>query len=285
MAAQKNILESATTQLKQADNSSAELDARLLLAHVLDKNANDLLCLAGDFENEINETQATHFAQLLARRLEGEPVSRILGKRGFWSEEFNLAPDVFDPRPETELLVELATKNPAEKDDPLRVLDLGTGTGCILLSILKERPAWKGIGIDRSPHAVRLANKNMSALGLWGRAHFICTNWNIGFNGNFDLIVSNPPYIEEGAIAGLAREVKEFDPHLALSGGADGLCAYRQLASLAPALLKKNGCLLLELGEGQADAVQALFDASLWLPSLHKDLSGTNRVLSLEKQT
>lgn len=277
MHSQKNILALAGEQLKQAGNPSATLDARLLLAHALEKSAADLLCGTA----LVDEKQAAQFASFLARRLEGEPVSRILGKRGFWTEDFLLAPDVFDPRPETELLVAQAL---CEKKEGARVLDLGTGTGCILLSILKERPSWKGIGIDRSPHAVRLAGKNLSALGLWGRAHFICTDWNVGFRGSFDLILSNPPYIKAGKIEGLAREVKNHDPYLALSGGADGMLAYRQLAQLAPPLLASRGRLLLELGEGQADEVQALFEESLWSHTLHKDLSGINRVLSLEKR-
>ncbi len=278
MNLQKEILLPAIEKLKQANKQAASLDARLLLSHALDCSLEVLL----DGNLDLPRTDLKRFDSYIARRLSGEPVSRIIGKRDFWQNTFMLEPEVFDPRPETELMVEVALSNQQDKQ---RILDLGTGTGCIILSILAAREGFRGIGVDISPLAVNLARKNARALSLSSRVHFMCIDWRWGFSGNFDIVTCNPPYIEDREIATLAAEVKDFDPPQALSGGADGLEAYRELATLAPKLLKKGGTLLLELGQGQAQEVAALFSQSHWQPKTYSDLNQITRILELVKLT
>ena len=278
MTTHKEILFSGVAELKQADKQTARLDARVLLSHTLGIEPEDLL----QNEVELSKNNIEKFKHYITRRAQGEPVARIIGKRDFWNSTFLLAPDVFDPRPETELLVEVALENQHAKQN---ILDLGTGTGCILLSILAERGAYRGVGIDISAAAVHLARKNARALKLTQRAHFICADWRAGLSGNFDLITSNPPYIAADEIPHLSQEVKGYDPEVALVGGADGLAVYRDIARLAPNLLKREGRLLLELGAGQAAAVQSLFDSKLWQARTYKDLSGIVRLLGLVKLT
>lgn len=275
MNLQQDILSPAADKLN--NSATAKLDARLLLNHALGVKAEERL----EEDVVLPQSKIEVFNSYIARRAQGEPTSRIIGRRDFWQSTFKLKPNVFDPRPETELIVEIAL---GDEQEHRKILDLGTGTGSIVLSILAERSQWRGVGLDISPAAVCLAQENASALGLSHRVHFICANWLWDFSGAFDIITCNPPYIEAGQIKTLAKEVKDHDPHQALSGGADGLEAYRALARLTPNLLKQGGKLLLELGAGQAEAVRALFEARAWHKSLHKDLAAIDRVLLLEKK-
>jgi len=226
---------------------------------------------------------AQRLAAAAARRLAGEPLSRILGTREFWSLEFAISPDVLDPRADTETLVEAArTSMRVRRDETLRILDFGTGSGALLCALLGEFPRATGIGVDLSPAAAEIARANVAALGLGARATIRIGDWGQGLDGPFDLIVSNPPYIPAADIAGLDREVREHDPRLALDGGADGLDAYRALAPELTRLLEpKHGRFFLEFGLGQAEAVRAILErGGLFVDATLNDLGGHIRAIS-----
>jgi release factor glutamine methyltransferase len=217
------------------------------------------------------------------RRLAGEPLSRILGRREFWSLSFTIAPDVLDPRPETETIVEAALADFAgRRDEALRILDLGVGSGALLCALLTEFPNASGIGVDLSARAVEIAKANLAALGLSERGEARVGDWGRGLDREFDLVVSNPPYIRAGDIAGLDREVRDHDPRLALDGGPDGLDAYRALAPQLARLLKPGeGQFYLEFGEGQAEDVRdILATMGLEACAVLTDLSGRARAIS-----
>jgi release factor glutamine methyltransferase len=217
-----------------------------------------------------------------ARRAAGEPLSRILGRREFWGLEFALSPETLDPRPDTETIVEAALAAFAgRRGEALRIVDFGVGSGALLAALLSELPAARGVGVDLSPGAAAQARANLESLGLEARAEIRVGDWAEGLDGPFDLIVANPPYIRSGDIAGLAREVRDHDPRLALDGGADGLDAYRALTPQIARLLAPAGRFLVEVGAGQADAVKALATAAgLADLATHRDLAGVERVVS-----
>jgi release factor glutamine methyltransferase len=194
------------------------------------------------------------------RRAAGEPLSRILGRREFWSLSLAISPDVLDPRADTETLVEAAVAEMIRRRaDMLWILDLGVGSGALLCALLTEFPLATGIGVDLSERATAVAQGNVDALGLRSRARIWVRDWGEGLEGPFDLIVSNPPYIRTDAIAGLSREVRDYDPRMALDGGVDGLEAYRALApNLARLLRPSSGRFFVEIGEGQAEAVRTI---------------------------
>ncbi len=217
-----------------------------------------------------------------ARRMAGEPLSRILGRREFWSLTLAVSPDVLDPRPETETIVEAALAAFAgRRGEALRALDLGVGSGALLCAILREFPAARGVGVDRSERATAIARANVEALGLARRAEIRTGDWGAGLDGPFDLIVSNPPYVRSDEIAGLAREVRDHDPRLALDGGADGLEAYRAiLPQIAGLLAPCRGRFFVEVGAGQAEAVKGLAaEAGLADLAILPDLAGVARVV------
>ncbi len=221
----------------------------------------------------------TAFAAVVERRARREPVSQILGCRAFWTHDFIVTADVLDPRPETETLVEAALS--AHFD---RMLDLGTGSGCILLSLLAERGGATGTGTDLSPAALAVARRNAVATGVGARATFLRSDWLGSVEGGFDLIVSNPPYIADDEMAGLAPEVRDWEPHLALTPGGDGLDAYRRIAREAPGHLLPGGRLMVEIGPAQAAAVSRLFGrAGLTAVATIRDLGGRDRVICAEK--
>ncbi len=225
---------------------------------------------------------ASRVEAFAARRAAGESLSRIRGRREFWSLTLAISPDVLDPRPETETIVEAALAKFAERrGEALRVLDLGVGSGALLCAILREFPAARGLGVDLSEGAARIARANVEALGLASRAEIRAGDWGAGLDGPFDLIVSNPPYIRSGEIAGLAREVRDHDPRLALDGGADGLEAYRAiLPQIAGLLAPAHGWFFLEVGAGQAEAVKDLaVEAGLADLAILPDLAGVARVV------
>ena len=216
------------------------------------------------------------FAAWTLRRAAREPVSRILGRRAFWRHDFAVTRDVLDPRPETETLVEAALAAPFG-----RLLDLGTGSGCILVSLLAERPAATGVGTDASVAALAVAARNAAAAGVAGRAAFRRADWLDGVEGPFDLIVSNPPYVAEAEMAGLAPEVRDWEPRGALTPGGDGLDAYRAIALGARARMTPGGRLMAEVGAGQAGAVSALWaQAGLVRIRALRDLDGRERVVA-----
>lgn len=215
---------------------------------------------------------------VVARRVAGEPLWRILGYRDFWKSRFYLSPDTLEPRPDTETLIEQALTGPV----PKTILDLGTGTGCILLSLLHEYPEAKGIGVDRSPGACATAQLNAERLGLDSRAQFICGDWLESVTGKFDLIVSNPPYIPRDVIPNLDENVKNFDPILALDGGNDGLDPYKKLLPELKKHLLPGGRVLFEIGVGQVMDLQRLAEASgANLIRVTRDIGGVERVVEI----
>lgn len=273
-------LRDGTARLAAAGIDSALTDARILLMHALGIDRTGLLLRAAE---PLPPEAAACYADHLSRRAAREPVSRILGRREFWSLDFALGPATLDPRPDSETLVEAALAAAPDRppsNRPLRVLDLGTGTGCLLLAVLHDRAAAFGIGVDRSEAAARVAQDNARALGLANRAGFLVGDWATALAGRFDLVLSNPPYIPESDIAALEPEVREHDPRLALAGGADGLDAYRALAAALPDLLAPGGTAVVELGIGQAVDVAALFrGAGLDIAGTPHDLAGIPRCL------
>ena len=217
---------------------------------------------------------------MVARRARREPVSRILGQREFWSLPFSLTPDTLDPRPDSETLVEGALSLCADRAAPLSILDLGTGTGCLLLALLSELPQATGVGADISPAALRVAQANAQALGLSHRTGFAASDWGDGLKGPFNLILANPPYIVDGDIGRLEPEVALYEPREALAGGPDGLEAYRCLAPRLGALLAPGGHVLLEVGAGQAAEVAGLLaEKGLEIRGILRDLGGVERCI------
>lgn len=223
---------------------------------------------------------AATFVAWIARRAAREPVARILGRRAFWNHEFEVTPDVLDPRPDTETLVEAALEVPFAS-----VLDLGTGSGCILISLLAARPVSTGLGTDLSDAALAVARRNAAMAGVTDRVSFRRADWLDGIDGGFDLIVSNPPYIAASEMDGLAPEVALWDPPDALTPGGDGLDAYRIIARDAPHRLRAGGALMVEIGPEQAAAVVAAFErAELTRIRVLRDIDGRDRVVSGTKE-
>lgn len=231
--------------------------------------------------SRLDEPALSRLQAALARRLAGEPLWRVLGAREFWGLPFALSPGTLEPRPDSEALIEAALAHlGARRSEALRILDLGTGTGCLLIAALSEFPRASGVGVDLSEDALATASGNAVRSGLAGRAEFRRGDWTEGLSERFDLILSNPPYIASADIAGLAAGVREHDPHLALDGGADGLAAYRALAAAVPARLAPEGRVVLEIGAGQeADVVALIAGAGLRHLASHRDLGGHNRAL------
>jgi release factor glutamine methyltransferase len=260
---------------------TSALDARLLVGHALSL---DHTALALQATRALTADERDAIAALAARRLQGEPVARILGCKEFWGLPFALSPATLVPRPDTETLVEAALAAIGEdgKQEPLRIVDLGTGTGAILLALLHEWPNATGLGTDIDPEAIETARANAQALGLASRVQFRLADFSDDPGEVFDLVVSNPPYIPTHDIASLDREVREHDPFRALDGGIDGLDAYRAIALRAPHLLRPNGLLIVEIGIGQAADVTAIFIGSggLECVAIRPDLSGTARALT-----
>lgn len=221
----------------------------------------------------------------LARRLQREPLAYILGHREFWGVRFLVSSATLDPRPDSETLIEGALRHVdqqlQDRDAPLRILDLGTGTGCLLLSLLTELPAATGIGTDISTEALAVAKRNALYLGLTERVEFRCADWWGGRPETFDIILSNPPYIPRAELSRLQPEVRYHEPRLALDGGEDGLDAYRRLAGKLPQFLKPGGVAFIEFGAGQEEKVQEIFLTSLCCRRLLCDLSGRNRAIEL----
>jgi len=267
----------ALTEKFRADGiESPELDARILVGHAL---ALDHAGLVAAENKALSTATASRIDALAARRLAHEPVARITGEKEFWGLSFNVTPAVLVPRPETESVVELALSL-LDRAAPLRIADLGTGSGAILLALLSELTQARGIGIDISADALDFARANAEKLGLADRAEFAHCDF-AALEGAFDLVVSNPPYVASADIAALLPEVREYDPRVALDGGADGLAAYRAIAAAAPHLLAPAGCLVVEIGADQERSVSGLFmQGGLAITAVRHDLSGIPRALS-----
>ncbi len=267
----------ATARLAAAGIVEARREARLILALALRV---DPAALLGYPEHPVDAEAQARFDHLMARRLKHEPISRLRGSREFWSLDFALSPETLDPRPDSETLIEAALAHLPDRQAPLRVLDFGTGTGCLVLALLHELPQATGLGIDILPRAVETARRNAADLGLGARAAFRVGDWDHGIDGEADVIIANPPYIASDEIASLAPEVATFEPREALDGGPDGLYAFRILAPAIERLLAPRGVACIELGVGQAASVTALVDRSgLTINEIRRDLSGVERCL------
>ncbi|KAA2211508.1 peptide chain release factor N(5)-glutamine methyltransferase [Teichococcus oryzae] len=269
----------AGQHLRAAAIENPRLEARLMLGAAMGQEPSDLL---GKARMPVPPDAATGFAAMLRRRLAREPLALILGHQGFWTLDLEVSRVTLVPRADSEALVEAALA--VSRPESGRVLDLGTGTGCLLLAVLSEWPGAFGVGVDLSEEAAHLARRNARRNGLQDRSAFLAGHWADALDASFDLVLSNPPYIETGAIAGLMPEVRSFEPGRALDGGADGLDAYRHLAQVLPRLLKPGGHAVLELGIGQAAAVSALAGAEgLVVQGCHADLGGVERALLVKK--
>jgi release factor glutamine methyltransferase len=272
-------------RLNAAGIEGAELDARLLLSAVLQL---DLTGLIASSAQSLTTNQAEQLEALIVRRLHGEPVARILGEKEFWGLPLKLSAETLVPRPDTETVVELALDMLRERTSanvPLRMLDIGTGTGAILLALLSERPEAFGVGTDISVAALTTARCNATALGLGRRTGFVACSYAAAIDAPFDVVVSNPPYIPSADIAGLAIEVRAHDPFLALDGGEDGLTAYRALIPQAAHLLCDGGILIVEAGYGQSGEIRGLMRAAGLDTSAppKADLAGVPRAVGARK--
>lgn len=268
-------LRAATKRLSDAGIEAARRDARLLLAEVVPGGAAALL---RDPDRVLAAEEAERFEESLRRREKREPVSRILGEREFWSLRFEITPDTLDPRADSETLIEGILDWVGDRAAPLRVLDLGTGSGCLILALLSELPNAQGTGVDRSEPSLVVARNNAKTLGLSSRASFCSNDWTAGLTAGWDIILSNPPYVSESEFAALEPEVACYDPTTALVAGPDGLADYRILIPGAAGLLKPGGMLALEVGASQSGPVEGLMlAAGLVTPWRRCDLSGVER--------
>lgn len=273
----RDLLNSAIASLKQHNFETPELDARILLEVAANLSINVIYLKP---ELELSDEIVEKYQQFLIRRLNHEPVAKIIGKKSFWKDDFIVNEHVLDPRPDSEVIIEAALELFANKTKPYRFLDLGTGSGCLLLSLLKEFPNAIGIGVDISSDALKIAQANVESLSLQNRASLIQQNWGDSLVEKFDLIVSNPPYIPFKDIDNLAQDVKLYDPHLALNGGIDGLDPYHYLAKQLLQLLKKDSYAILEFGQGQGLYIREIFKQHGY--QVHKmliDLSGIERAI------
>ncbi len=273
-----DLYDSLRQSLCAAGISTADKDARIIIQHYTGYEWADIIArpdqiiAKGALKAIINDAQ---------RRINGEPVSRIYGTREFWGLEFRICEDTLDPRPDTETLIEAALKHFKQKS-PENILDLGTGSGCILIALLTEFQDARGIGIDKSSAALKTAIYNAENNGVGGRAQFYCGSWGQALDKKFDLIVSNPPYIPNQDIPNLSKEVQNHDPILALDGGKDGLNAYREIFKHINSHLKPNGIALFEIGYNQRSDVMRLAEKSgLSLRDVHHDLAGLARVVEI----
>ena len=272
-----DTLTRATMMLEAAGIDSPKQDALVLLAHVMDTDQSKLLARLHD---PLPPSALYGMDRVIAVRSLHQPVSHITGKRAFWNHEFLVNSDVLDPRPDTETLVAAALEHPFDN-----VLDLGTGSGAIILSLLAERPQAMGVATDINPKALDMARRNAGRIGVADRVQFKESDWFGGINGRYDLIVCNPPYISEAEMLALAPEVRDWEPHLALTPGGDGLEAYRCIANGIAASLTPNGRAFLEIGYRQAVDVSEIFTkAGFTQLKVLQDLAGHDRVIVLTAQ-
>jgi release factor glutamine methyltransferase len=269
------LLAEVATALSAAGFNDPRRLARCLAAGALDVSLAETLSHS---RRVLSIEEVSRVAIFLRRVLAREPLTRILGRREFWGMEFLLSVDTLDPRPETETVIEALLRQFRDRGAPLRVLDLGTGTGCILLAFLSEFRRASGVGIDIAPSAAMSARRNAIALGLADRADFVVGDWGSAVSGRFDVIVANPPYIATSLLTDLSREVTLYDPSRALDGGADGLSAYRLLAPDLNRLLTPRGIFACEVGLGQAGLVKEILRTNGFeIEGCERDLAGILR--------
>lgn len=277
----RKLLQEAAAKLQTAGVESATLDARLLMEHTLQISREELLmCM----EKSISPEQEQVFKKLVDERTQRRPIAQIIGKREFWGREFMVSAATLDPRPDSETLIEVVLERIENRNAPLKLLDLGTGTGCLLLSLLAELPQASGVAVDFSDAALVIAAQNSTKLGVADRVTLLKSRWLDKVEGIFDVVISNPPYIKSADIVALAPEVAKFEPHLALDGGEDGLDCYREIINGLPKILAKNGFAALEIGVGQeADIEKIAAENGLNLVASKKDLGGIIRCLILQQ--
>ena len=270
-----DLLREAAEGLLPVAGGGAGAEARLLLTHATGQRADRAFPVGGD---PVGTAAAGRFRGYVASRRRHQPVSQIIGTREFWKHAFTVTRDVLDPRPETEQIVELALRPPR----PRRILDLGTGSGCVLGTLLAELPDATGLGTDVSYPALRVARRNIEELGVAGRADLRLSDWFRGVSGRFDLIACNPPYVAAHELASLAPEIGRWEPELALLGGDDGLENYRRIAPRLGAHLEPGGRALFETGAGQAGRVAGMLRDATGLPvRVFRDLDGRDRIVEV----
>jgi release factor glutamine methyltransferase len=270
-----SLLAEASCALTAAGCSEARRRARRLIGSALGVGASELLSHP---DREIAERQARLIRLLVSRTVEREPLGRALGRREFWGLEFGLSVDTLDPRPDSEAVVEAVLRRIPERDAPLHLLDLGTGTGCLLLALLSELPRATGVAVDIVIGAATTARMNAAALGFTSRAWFCVGDWGKALSARFAVVVFNAPYIARGALAQLPRAVRDYDPRSALDGGIDGLEAFRAIAADLPRLLTPDGIFAAEVGIGQVGAVSTILSsAGLAVHGIEHDIAGVAR--------
>ncbi len=275
-----DYLEQAVLKLQSTQSGGARLDARLLLQHVLGITHEQLLLKK---QSVMPPEACSEYHALIERRYSGEPIAKIIGKKAFWKSDFITNAHTLDPRPDSETLIELVLETLSPNKAPSNILDFGTGTGCLLLSLLGEYKKANGLGVDISPQALEVAERNARDLMLHDRAQFIQSEWGEQISGEFDVIISNPPYIEREAIQKLARDVREFDPMSALDGGEDGYDDYRKLAPYCAQLLTAKGVVFFEIGQGQEQKVESIMaQHGFYLVASKKDIAGIIRALAFQ---
>lgn len=291
MSTVKQAIYTASQRLKSSGIESARLDASVLLAHVMGIKRENLLLEA---EKRLTAQQYKNYDTLITRRAKSEPIAYIIGKKEFWSLDFAVTRDTLIPRPDSELLIEEAlkiAKNMAsERIRPLtllniEVLDIGTGTGCLLIALLKELRKARGLGVDISESALKVARKNARFHEIDNRAQFRKSRWHYNAKGTFDLIISNPPYIAKHDLNNLMKDILDYEPALALASGVDGMDSYRMISKNIKSKINKGGYVLCEVGKGQAKKVaKILQDAGLTLEGIKNDLAGIPRCVIAKNQ-
>ena len=270
-----------TKILAEGGIETNSLDARIILREIFNFDEKELI-LNSDLI--LSESKISKVQKIITRRLNFEPVSKIFGKRDFYNSTFSISDDVLDPRPETENIVEIANNFILEKGYE-SFIDLGTGSGCIILSILKENKNLTAVGVDISIDAINIAKKNSKDMNLEKRSSFLVSNWLSSIYSSYDLIISNPPYIPSDEIITLSKTVKNFDPLISLDGGQDGLKSYKEIAQDINRVINKNGRVILEIGYNQAHDVIKIFESKEFkLLKIYNDINDLNRILTFESK-
>lgn len=277
----QTLLIESKKDLHKAGIPSYLLDADLIMAYVLNTSREEVFCRP---ERVLSPSQEAEFKRLTAERSARKPMAHILGVREFWGRSFKVTPDTLDPRPDSESLIEQVLQIYKNLPKPKRIIDFGTGTGCLLLTLLSEFNESQGVGVDISEAAIAVAKENAEKLGLANRTSFVVSNWGKKIKGEYDLIISNPPYIKNSDIDGLEPEVSTYEPKQALDGGESGLACYIDLAADMFSILAENGFAVLEHGIGQETDVRRILENNGFKFVANKpDLSGINRCVTVRK--